>query len=71
MSTASNPRDQLRALVECLPDDLLPDAISALRHLEDDEPLSEQEAADVQSALEDIEHGRMISLNDYEKQRGL
>ena len=42
----------------------------SLRHLEDDEPLSEQEAADVQSALDDVEHGRMMSLNDYEKQRG-
>jgi hypothetical protein len=38
------------------------------RHLEDDEPLSEQEAADVQSALDDIEHGCMISLDDYEKE---
>jgi hypothetical protein len=71
MSTVSNPRDQLHAIVDSLPDDLLPDAISALTDLEDDEPLSEQEAADVQSALDDIEHGRMISLKDYESQRGL
>lgn len=71
MSTVTNPRDQLHAIVDGLPDDLVPDAISALTHLEDDEPLSEQEAEDVQSALEDIKHGRMIPLNEYEKQRGL
>jgi vacuolar-type H+-ATPase subunit C/Vma6 len=71
MSTISNPREQLRALVDELPDELLPDAISALTHLEDEEPLSAQESEDVQSALDDIKHGRMISLADYEKQRGL
>ena len=71
MSTASNPRDQLRAIVDELPDELVPEAISALSHLEDDEPLSPQEAEDLQSGLDDIEHGRMISLRDYKKQRGL
>lgn len=68
----TNPREQLRALVDELPDELLPDAISALTHLEvDDEPLSEQEAQDLESAHEDIKHGRMIPLREYEKQRGL
>lgn len=67
----TNPREQLKALVDDLPDDLLPEAISALTHLEDDEPLSAQEAEDVQSALDDVENGRMISLKDYERQRGL
>jgi hypothetical protein len=71
VSTVSNPREQLHALVDELPDELLRDAISALAHLEDDEPLSAQEAEDVQSALDDIKHGRMISLKDYETQRGL
>jgi hypothetical protein len=64
-------REQLRALVEEVPDDRLRDAIYALTHLEDDEPLSEQEAEDVKSALEDIEQGRMIPLKDYKSQRGL
>jgi hypothetical protein len=71
MSIVSNSREQLHAIADGLPDDLLPDAISALTHLEDDEPLSAQEAEDVQSALDDIKHGRMISLKDYERQRGL
>lgn len=54
-----------------LPDDLLTEAISALAHLEDDEPLSEEEAEDLRSAHDDIENGRVISLREYERQRSL
>jgi hypothetical protein len=64
-------REQLRAMVEEVPDDLLRDAIYALTHLEDDEPLSEQEAEDLKSAHDDLENGRMIPLSEYKKQRGL
>jgi len=71
MSTISNPREQLRALVDELPDELLPDAISALTQLEDDEPLSPEELANLEAAAEDIKHGRVISLEEFERQRGL
>jgi hypothetical protein len=64
-------RDHLRALVESLPDDMLPEAISLLTHLEDDEPLSDQERAKVEDGLADIREGRMTSLEDYERHRGL
>jgi hypothetical protein len=64
-------RDHLRALVESLPDDVLPEAISLLTHLEDDEPLSDQERANVADGLADVREGRMISLEDYERSRGL
>jgi hypothetical protein len=71
MATVMTAREQLKALVNELPDDLLPDAIYALTHLEDDEPLSPEEIADIEASEEDIKHGRMISLKDYEKLRGL
>ena len=72
MSTISDPREQLKALVDQLPDELVPEAISALTNLEfDDEPLSEGEIQNLEASREDFEHGRMISLEDYEKQRGL
>jgi hypothetical protein len=71
MPTVKTAREQLKALVDELPDELLRDAIYALTHLEDDEPLTPQEAEDVQSALDDIKHGRMIPLEDYESQRNL
>ena len=64
-------RDHLRALVDSLPDDTLPEAISLLTHLEDDEPLSDQERANVEDGLADIREGRMTSLDDYERRRGL
>lgn len=64
-------RDHLRALVESLPDDVLPEAISLLTHLEDDEPLSDQERANIADGLADVREGRMISLDDFERSRGL
>jgi hypothetical protein len=54
-----------------LPDDLLPDAISALIHLEDDEPLSEEEIENLQASAEDFKHGRVISLDEFKRQQGL
>jgi hypothetical protein len=54
-------RDRLRVLVESLPDDVLPEAISLLTHLEDDEPLSDEERANIEDGLADIREGRMIS----------
>jgi hypothetical protein len=71
MSTVMTTREQLKALVEELPEELLRDAIYALTHLEDDEPLSAEEIADIEAAQEDIKHGRMIPLEEFEKQRGL
>lgn len=64
-------RDHLRALVESLPDDVLPEAISLLTHLEDDEPLSDQERSNIADSLADVREGRMISLEDFERTRGL
>jgi hypothetical protein len=64
-------REQLKALVDELPEDILRDAFYALTHLEDDEPLSEEEIANLPASAEDIKHGRMISWEDYKKQRGL
>jgi hypothetical protein len=72
MSTVSNPRrDQLHAIVDGLRDDLLPDAISALAHLEDDEPLSVEELANIEASAEDFKHGRVISLEGFKRQQGL
>jgi hypothetical protein len=71
MPTVTTAREQLKALVDELPDELLRDAIYALTHLEDDEPLSAEEIADIEASQEDIKHGRMISLEDFERQHGL
>jgi len=58
--------------VDELPDELLLDAISALTHLDvDDEPLSEEEIANLEASQEDLKHGRVISLEEFERQHGL
>jgi len=45
----------------------LPEALRLLRRLEDDEPLSAQESANLEAAIEDIQGGRMVSLEEYER----
>jgi hypothetical protein len=71
MLTVTTGREQLKALVDELPENLLQDAIWTLTHLDvDDEPLSEEEVASLEASREDFKHVRVISLEDYEKQRG-
>jgi hypothetical protein len=54
-----------------LPEDLLRDAFYALTHLEDDEPLSEEEIANLEASREDFKHGRVISLEEFKRQQDL
>jgi hypothetical protein len=68
---ASDSRDRLRALIDSLPDDVVPQAISLLTHLEDDDSLTAEELANLQSAEDDRRNGRMTSIEEYERQRGL
>jgi hypothetical protein len=39
--------------------------------IEDNDPLTAEELANVESAEEDIRQGRMIPIEEYERQRGL
>ncbi len=71
MPPVTTDREQLKALVDELPDDLLRDAIYALTHLEDDEPLSAEEIANMEASAEDFKHGRVISLEEFKRQQGL
>jgi hypothetical protein len=71
MGVPSDSRDRLRALVDSLPDEVVPQAISLLSHLEDEEPLTAAELANIESGEDDIRHGRMTSMEEYERQRGL
>jgi hypothetical protein len=64
-------RDHLRELVEALREDHIQEAISLLENLEDDEPLSAQELANLGSAREDIQHGRMIPWEQVKREESL
>jgi hypothetical protein len=39
--------------------------------VEDHEPLTAEELANIQSAEDDLRHGRMVPIEEYERQRGL
>jgi hypothetical protein len=71
MSTSADPRQQLRALVETLPEETLPDAIWALSNLVDDEPLSPEEEEAIRTSLDDIAAGRTVDWEEYKRRRGL
>lgn len=64
-------RDQLRALVDALPDDAVDRALLLLTRLEDDEPLSEIEIQNLEAGISDVREGRMTPVDEYERQRRL
>jgi hypothetical protein len=72
MSTVTTAREQLKALVDDLPENLLQDAIWALTHIEvDDEPLSPEEIANLEASREDFENGRVITHEEFKRKQGL
>jgi len=72
MSSVTTTREQLKELVDNLPDYLLQDAIWALTHIEvDDEPLTPQEIANLEASAEDFKHGRVVRWEDLKRQQDL
>jgi len=73
-------RDELRALVDAIPDDRLPAAREALEQLtdpvllaflnapEDDEPLTDEDLAAIAEAKADVARGDVVSLEEVERQ---
>ncbi len=65
-------RENVRQIVDVLPEDQLADLLQYLTDTRDtDETLSGDTAAAVQEGLNDIANGRTISLEDYRRTRGL
>jgi len=63
-----NDRQRLRELVNLLPDNQVQSAIALLERLEDNDPLSPEELANLESGFEDVGSGRMVLLEDYERE---
>jgi len=56
----------------CWPEDRLDDVLDYLMELsEGDESLSAETQAGIEEGLDDIRHGRTISLDEYRRLRGL
>lgn len=65
-------RERLHEIVASLPESQLQAVIEVLEHLHrDTEPLSEEELANIQASLDDIAQGRVTSLDEYERRRGM
>jgi hypothetical protein len=62
-------RDHLQALVDALPDNVVPVAISFLAELSDEEIIDEETAAKLDRAL--AEPGESLSLEEVRRQLGL
>ena len=74
-------REQLRELVDALPDDQLDDAAVALRALndpvlraflgapEDDEPLTDADRAAIAEGRADVARGDVVAWDDYDPGR--
>ena len=72
-------RDELRAMVDAIPDDRLPAARATLARLvdpvllafltapEDDEPLTDEDLAAIEEGRADIERGDVVSLEEVER----
>ena len=72
-------RDELRALVDAIPDDRLPAARDALERLadpiylaflnapEDDEPLTDEDLAAIAEAKADVARGDVVSADEAER----
>lgn len=65
-------RESVHRLVDILPDDRLEDVLDYLAEIsEPDEPLSADTRAAIDEGLEDIRAGRIMSLDEYRRTRGL
>ena len=65
-------RENVHNLVDALPEERLAEVRDYIADLQDeDTALSPETAAAIEEGLDDIRHGRTISLADYARTRGL
>jgi hypothetical protein len=65
-------RENVHQIVDTLPDERLDDVLDYLAELsEPDEPLSADTCAAIEEGLDDIRNGRTITLEEYQRTRGL
>lgn len=63
-------REDLKNIIDSLPEELLPSATEFLKSLipEDDEPLTEEELKQIVQAKEDIKNGEYVTLEELLKE---
>ena len=67
-------KEELHRLVDGLPEDQARELLDELRYYSsavDDEPLTNEDLASIERGAEDVQAGRVKSLKEYERERGL
>ena len=64
-------RESAHRLIDTLPEDRLADALDYLAELNDADKISAETKAAIEEGLEDIRHGRTITLEEYRRTRGV
>jgi predicted transcriptional regulator len=66
------PREELHKLIDALPDEQIGGLRQFIQDLQpEDENLDAQTLAAIREGLEDIEHGRVMDVEEYRRTRGL
>jgi predicted transcriptional regulator len=64
-------REELHKLIDTLADDQIAEVREYVDELRGEESLSEETLAAVRQGLNDIEHGRVMDVDEYRRTRGL
>lgn len=64
-------REELHRIIDSLADEQIADVRQYIEELRGEEPLSEETLAAIREGLDDIEHGRIVDVQEYRRTRGL
>jgi len=64
-------REELHKLIDSLADDQIAEVRQYVEELRGEEKLSEETLAAIREGLDDIEHGRVMDVEQYRRTRGL
>lgn len=68
---AMTAREELHKIIDSLGDDQISEVQQYIEELRGEETLSEQTLAAIREGLDDIEHGRVMDVQEYRRTRGL
>ena len=64
-------REELHRVIDSLPDDQIAEVRQYFEELRGEESLSEEAMAAIREGLDDIEHGRVVDVQEYRRTRGV
>ena len=64
-------REELHKIIDSLADDQIAEVRQYIEELRGEESLSEETLAAIREGLDDIQHGRVMDVQEYRRTRGL